>query len=68
MTNIVDQSAWWNPLLTSEIFTWLGGTATYITNALTNSQNLLLVSDSLVLLLLDTSYIIYIYIFIYLFT
>ena len=28
----VDQSAWWNPLLTSAIFTWLGGTATYITN------------------------------------
>ena len=44
MTNVVDQSAlwnqgssnrelpWWNPLLTSAIFTWLGGTATYITN------------------------------------
>ena len=29
MTNVVDQSAWWNPLLTSAIFTWLGGTATY---------------------------------------
>ena len=32
MTNVVDQSAWWNPLLTSAIFTWLGGTTTYITN------------------------------------
>ena len=36
MTNyVVDQSAWWNPLLTSEIFTWLGGTVTlktYIMN------------------------------------
>ena len=32
MTNVVDQSAWWNPLLTSAIFTWLGGKATYITN------------------------------------
>ena len=32
MTNVVDQSAWWNPLLTSAIFTWLDGTATYITN------------------------------------
>ena len=32
MPNVVDQSAWWNPLLTSAIFTWLGGTATYITN------------------------------------
>ena len=32
MTNVVDQSAWWNPLLTSAISTWLGGTATYITN------------------------------------
>ena len=31
MTNVVDQSAWWNPLLTSAIFTWLGGSAT-ITN------------------------------------
>ena len=30
MTNVVDQSAWWNPLLTSEIFAWLGGTTTYI--------------------------------------
>ena len=28
MTNVVDQSAWRNPLLTSAIFTWLGGTAT----------------------------------------
>ena len=25
MANIVDQSACWNPLLTSAIFTWLGG-------------------------------------------
>ena len=25
MTNVVDQSAWWNPLLSSAIFTWLGG-------------------------------------------
>ena len=32
MTNVVDQSAWWNPLLISVIFTWLGGTAIYITN------------------------------------
>ena len=32
MTNVVDQLAWWNPLLTSAILTWLGGTATYITN------------------------------------
>ena len=32
MPNVVDQSACWNPLLTSEIFTWLGGTVTYITN------------------------------------
>ena len=31
MTNVVYQSAWWNPLLTSAIFIWLGGTATYIT-------------------------------------
>ena len=30
MPNVVDQSAWWKPLLTSAIFTWLGGT--YITN------------------------------------
>ena len=37
MTNVVDQSAWWNPLLTSAIFTWLGGTATYITNAQLNT-------------------------------
>ena len=29
MTNVVDQSAWWNPLLTSAIYTWHGGTATY---------------------------------------
>ena len=28
MINIVDQSAWWNPLLTSSVFTWLGGIAT----------------------------------------
>ena len=28
MTNVDDQSAWWNPLLTSAIFTWLCGTAT----------------------------------------
>ena len=28
MTNVVDQSAWWNP----EIFTWVDGAATYITN------------------------------------
>ena len=34
MTNVVDQSAWWNPLLTAAIFTWLGGTATYITLSL----------------------------------
>ena len=26
MTNVVDESAWWNPLLTSAIFNWLGGT------------------------------------------
>ena len=33
MPNVVDQSAWWNPLLSAAIFTWLGGTdATYITN------------------------------------
>ena len=32
MPNVVDQSAWWKPLLTSAIFTWLGGTATYKTN------------------------------------
>ena len=32
MTNVVDKSAWWNPLLTSAIFTWLGGIAAYITN------------------------------------
>ena len=32
MTNVVEQSAWWNPLLTSAIFTWLGGTSTSITN------------------------------------
>ena len=24
--------AWWNLILTSAIFTWVGGTATYITN------------------------------------
>ena len=30
MPNVVDQSTWWNPLLTSEIFAWLGGTTTYI--------------------------------------
>ena len=24
MTNVVDQPAWWNTLLTSAIFTWLG--------------------------------------------
>ena len=30
MTNVVDQSAWWNPLLISVIFIWLGGTATMI--------------------------------------
>ena len=29
MTNVFDQSAWWNPLQTSAIFTWFGGTATY---------------------------------------
>ena len=32
MTNVVNQSDWWNPLLISAIFTWLGWTATYITN------------------------------------
>ena len=32
MTNVVNQPARWNPLLTLAIFTWLGGTATYITN------------------------------------
>ena len=32
MTSVVDQSAWWNALLTSEIFTWHGGTAIYIYN------------------------------------
>ena len=32
MSNVADQSDWWNPLLTSTTFTWLGGTATYITN------------------------------------
>ena len=29
MSIVVDQSAWWNQLLTSATFTWLGGTATY---------------------------------------
>ena len=28
---VVDQSAWWNPLLTSAIFDLVGGTATYVT-------------------------------------
>ena len=32
MTNIVDQSASWKPLLTSAIFTWLGGIASYLYN------------------------------------
>ena len=27
MINVVDESTWWKPLLTSAIFTWLGGTA-----------------------------------------
>ena len=38
MPNVVDQSAWWNPLLTSVIFTWLGGTARYLHNKCLNNQ------------------------------
>ena len=34
MTNVVDQAAWWNSLLTSAIFTWLGETATNLYNKL----------------------------------
>ena len=36
MRNVVDQSAWWNPLLTSAIFTWLG--ATYIKPCVVDSS------------------------------
>ena len=35
MPNVIDQSAWWNPLLTSAIFTWLVGPPLRIFNPYT---------------------------------